>query len=125
TQMMKGFGGVLNDTQLKRFNQLSLQQAAFQIFQDPQVKDKLKLSDAQVERLRQTAADYAKQINAINQLGQTNVEEATRRYEGFLRRRGEAINSALDAQQRKTLEEMLGESFQFPPDFGTPKTRRP
>jgi hypothetical protein len=117
-QLSRSFGQILNEQQMQRFNQLNLQQQGFSVFQDPRTRSQLNLTDAQVQQLQKASQDFDQQLLEISRLAQTNSQQAAKRYNDLSQQRMQNINTILNQQQRQAFQNMIGDPFNFPPNFG-------
>jgi len=103
---------ILDPQSRGRFNQLWNQYRGYDVFNDPETKQKLNLTDEQMQKFRQASQDYYTQQNQ----GGTGAD-AERRWSEGRRKMGENINSILNEQQRQTWREMTGEPYNFSSSF--------
>ncbi len=108
---------VFTRPQAIRYRQLELQNRGLAAFNDPTVKRQLNLSPGQVDRLRALDERTNRALREIDRATQGNRAEANRRYDTLQRETENRVNSILNANQRKTWQDMTGERFVLPPDF--------
>jgi hypothetical protein len=99
-----------------RYNQLNLQYQGYAAFNDPQVQTRLKLTDEQRQNFNRYYNDWNKQMN-------TYATEYSRDRDGVNKQFGEhwkqqraRINETLTPEQRRSWNEMTGESHDFSAD---------
>jgi len=116
---------ILNPQQQQRFNQLSWQYQGYNAFNDPQVQQKLNLTDEQKEKLRQHASEFSNQVNDLNKNFATDREGTSKRFNELRQRDREWMNSFLTPQQQQTWREMVGDAYDFSNTKSTPRQSNP
>lgn len=109
---------VFNRGQASRYRQLELQNRGLGAFTDPTVRRQLNLSSSQAYQLRTLDERTQRVRQDIDRAAQGNRVEANRRYEALQRDTEHRVNSILNANQRKTWQEMTGERFVAPANSG-------
>lgn len=112
----KSLSEFLKPEQLNRYEQISLQARGPEAFADPQVQEKLKLSDEQKAKLKELNASMRAKMAEIRQAPQ---EERMRK---MLDLRKESMSQAagvLTEAQKLIWKEMTGEPFEL--RFGPPR----
>jgi hypothetical protein len=109
-------GTILNPQQLQRFNQLHLQNQGYGAFNNPEIQQKLKLTNDQSVNLRQYEQQYNQKVNDILKGAVTDPQGAAKQYEEFRRQNSEQINSMFTPQQVQMWREMTGDLYSFPPN---------
>jgi hypothetical protein len=109
---------VFTREQASRYRQLELQNRGLGAFTDPPVRRQLNLSSSQVDQLRALDERTQRARQEIDRAAQGNRVEANRRYEVLQRDTENRVNSILNANQRKALQEMIGERFVPPTNSG-------
>jgi hypothetical protein len=112
-------GGILTPDQLNRYGQLQLQQRGLEAFSDADIRQRLNLTDQQIQGLRQMEQDYDRLIRELRRDVPANRNEALRRYDQFQQQTRDRLNNLFTEQQRNTWGQMIGNPFNFRPDFGT------
>lgn len=108
----KMMADVLKPDQIKRFDQISLQQRGLQAFTDPELLKKIDLNDDQKAKIRDIGQEVQAQRQEIMQ-GFQDDREGTMKKMNTLRK--ESIDKALAVltdSQKKTYKEMSGEPFE-------------
>ncbi len=123
----KALPDILRAEQVKRLEQIKLQLSGIIPFAQPEVQQKLKLTDKQKEEMQTIADDVKKDIRkAIESAG--NLREKVQSVLKFPQIRAEAVQRAVDKlsnQQKKTWGEMVGDKFEFPFDIIRPTMTEP
>jgi len=109
--------GILNPEQFQRFNQLQLQSRGAAAFSDPQLSQKLNLTQAQQQQLQNIASQEWQQLNQIYNMAGTDPTKATSQYDTFRKQQAQTINSILTPEQRQTWQQMVGQPYDFPPSW--------
>jgi predicted negative regulator of RcsB-dependent stress response len=110
---MKTLHEVLTAEQVKRYEQIVLQQLGIMAFADPEIQEKLKLTDAQKERVHEVAMDLHGRMRDLPQ--SISPEKMAEVHEQALALHRKALDQALtclSAEQRATWKEMVGKSFE-------------
>ena len=109
---------VLYPNQLERLQEIALQMRGIGAFEDPDVVEKLGLTEDQKEQLsakreefRETARERMQEIFAGGGGDREKMGEAFREMRAEME---DNILSVLTAEQRKTFDEMKGEAFEMP-----------
>jgi Spy/CpxP family protein refolding chaperone len=119
----KAVKGVLDEKQMKRLQQIHVQQEGIAAFQDDEgVVKALKLNDEQKDKIKAISADLQKEMGNLfggggGGRGRGNPE--TQQKIQSLRK--EAMTNAtkvLNDDQKKTLKDLTGEPFEVKPDQG-------
>lgn len=113
----KSAGGVFNDTQLSRYQQLQYQYGGFNTLYDPTIQTKLGLTAEQTKALADQVGWNDRQRQEINRTAATDPTRATQMYGDYWRQRQERFNTYLTPQQQKVWREMTGEPYTFQPTF--------
>lgn len=113
----RGFSTATKDVftpeQQQRYNQLYYQYQGYNAFNDPQVQQKLNLTDAQKQKLRQYSTQFQTQQNDINKSVTTDRQGAGKRFGELRNRDRDFTNSFLTDEQRQTWRQMTGEPYTF------------
>jgi hypothetical protein len=111
----KEAAGVLTPRQMARYRQLELQARGPEAFTDARVQKKLNLTAQQRQKLEALRQRYQRQMSELDQGSRGGKDEAAYRKQFF-----QEANALLDAGQRRSWRELIGEDFNF-----TPKLPRP
>jgi hypothetical protein len=114
-QLMKSTGEIFNEQQVNRLNQLNLQRQGIAAFNDPTIRQRLNLSDAQHEQLRLLNEQIQRDQNDILRGLDSNRDATLRRFNEFQTQIGDRVNTILDDRQRRIWSDMTGNRFNFPP----------
>jgi hypothetical protein len=104
---------ILSAEQLKRFDQITLQQRGISAFTEPEVAAKLKLTDEQKSKLQQMAEDFRGQMREVFQKNQGNFEEARKEMATLRKESMDKATALLSADQKMTWKELTGEPFEI------------
>src|SRR5262249_52277647 len=119
--MNKSAGDILNQQQIQRFNQLYTQHQGFDAFINPDLRQRLNISDTQLQQLRKANQDFDQQLRDLSKASQGDP----RTWQTLYRRRSDRINDVLTDQQRPMWRQMTGDTFTFPPIPMTPPFKSP
>jgi hypothetical protein len=114
SDVMRAAAGVLDERQMARYRQLSLQAEGLEVFSDPDVAKRLNLTQAQRERLRTLKEETDRRLEELARNAGRNRAEAERDAAELRRDRMEQAKRALTAEQRRVFSEMTGST----PDLG-------
>ncbi len=109
--------GQLSDTfnpqQIKRLKEIQIQQQGLQAFSDPGVERVLRLTDEQKKKIKAIEEDFMQQVRPLFQRGAPGSFEVRLKKMTDLNKQAiEKSVGVLDADQRKTWKELLGEPFE-------------
>ena len=111
TEAVKALG--LNETQTKRFQQISLQTRRAQAFVDPEVVAKLKISDDQKKQIQELTQESQTKGREIFQNNQDDRAEAMKLIQALQKEVGTKVMALLSDDQTKSWKEMTGEPFEM------------
>jgi Spy/CpxP family protein refolding chaperone len=103
---------VLTADQLKRFEQVELQQRGINAFADAAVEKQLKLSDDQKAKLKELSDSTSGQMREIFQSSQGNFQEAREKMAPLRKESMAKASALLDSGQKATWKELTGEPFE-------------
>jgi hypothetical protein len=109
--LTKALGDVLQPDQIKRFQQIMLQQRGAEAFSEPEIRIALKLTRAQQDQLRMLIADGLDEMRDQFRFGPGSASAQAAR-EIFVAVRKKTMDKAvgvLNDEQKKTWKEMTGE----------------
>jgi len=112
TELVKGMGGILKPEQVKRFEQIQLQQSGVGAFSSPRVQEGLKLTDDQQSKLREINEESTQAMRDAFQDSQSDREGAMKKFAELRKQATEKAVGVLTAEQKKTWKEMAGEPFE-------------
>lgn len=102
---------LLKPEQVRRLQQINLQQQGEYIFSSPQVATSLKLSDEQKQLIRDIQLDSSRIQQAIYQQAGTDFREAQKQTAELRRVVVEIITAILTEEQKKSWKDLVGEPF--------------
>ena len=120
----KALADVLKPEQMKRYRQIQLQHLGLMAFTEPDVRSKLKLTDAQVGRIGRINADSQSQRRELAQGGGGNREEMRKKAATLGKEGMDKALAVLSADQKQAWKDMTGEPFEVRFQ-GFPVFRRP
>jgi Spy/CpxP family protein refolding chaperone len=122
----KAIAAVLKEDQMKRFKQIEMQQAGIQVFAAPDAQKALKLTDEQKEKIKAFGEDLAKDQQEMMAEMRKNfqpgggfdpdsirktMEDMGKKQTNLRKEYMDKARKALNEEQAKTLDEMLGKPF--------------
>jgi len=113
----KSLKDILSSDQMKRLEQINHQQQGIRVFQNEEVQSALKLTDDQKGKLKTIGEDMQKEMTGLRPAGGGRPDAETLTKMDTLRK--ETMTKAKDtltADQKKTLDELLGKPFTVKPD---------
>jgi len=112
-ELMKGVGEILKPEQVKRFQEIQLQQAGTTAFAMPRVQEGLKLTEDQKSKIREIGEESMQAMRDAFQGGGQGDREAGRKKMAELRKQStEKVLGVLTDDQKKKWKEMTGEPFE-------------
>jgi hypothetical protein len=113
-EVLKELSSTLRSEQIKRLKQIHVQQQGLLAFADPEVERTLKLSDDQKSKLRALGVDFARQARPLFRRGaQGSFETRLKKMTDLNKQAMEKSVGILDADQKKTWKELIGEPFEI------------
>lgn len=110
-ELLQLLGRVLDEEQVTRLKQLSLQREGMGLFNYPEIREALKLSDKDVDALEATYKKLRDDCVRDYQSGKITKEEGKRRYDALGSQIPAGVRAQLNAKQRRALNDLLGEPF--------------
>ncbi|MCS6852572.1 MAG: hypothetical protein NZ700_15560 [Gemmataceae bacterium] len=115
----------LTPEQAKRLKQIMLQQRGLDAFNEPRVKEALKLTEDQAEKIRGIREEMAEKMReAFQRGGGGNPREAFEKLRQLRKDMWDKAVNVLTDEQKKVWKDLAGEPFE-PVRRGLPPTRRP
>lgn len=112
-ELRKGMTEILKPEQVKRFDQIQLQQSGYMAFATPRVQDELKLTDEQKSKVRDLIMEQGRAMrDAFQGGGQQDRQEAMRKMADMRKQASEKAMAILTDDQKKTWKDMTGEPFE-------------
>lgn len=108
----KALKDLLKPEQLKRFNQISIQQRGIMAFADPEVRTKMKFSEEQGPEIRTLMESFGTEAREIFQNNQGNFQESRKQLEALRKSKMDKALALLNDDQKKTWKELTGEPFE-------------
>jgi len=115
-ELAKGMGGILKPEQIKRFEQIQLQQSGASAFSSPRVQEGLKLTDDQKAKLREINEESGQAMRDAFQDFQSDREGAMKKLAELRKQATEKAVGVLTDEQKKSWKEMAGEPFEIVPE---------
>jgi hypothetical protein len=112
-ETLKAFAEVLQPQQLRRLQQIDLQQRGALAFQEPDVIKALQLTPDQQELVKTINADAGKEMKDSFVNPQAKLEEVGRKIGELRKETMERATAVLTEAQRKMWQEMVGAPFEF------------
>ncbi|HZP80337.1 MAG TPA: hypothetical protein VFB21_01745 [Chthonomonadaceae bacterium] len=119
----KAVADILDTTQMKRFEQLELQQQGPSALMRKDIADRLKLTEAQRSKLAEIQQQAMSEMRALFQSGNGGgpggmSEENRQKFQAIQKTSNEKALAVLTAEQQKQWKQMLGAPFTFGPPPG-------
>jgi Spy/CpxP family protein refolding chaperone len=111
-EIEKGAKDVLTPEQMKRLQQIELQQRGADAFTDEKVQEKLKLTDDQKEKVKTITEDARKEAKEIFANAGEDREGARKKFAALRKETMGKVTEVLTDEQKKTWKEMVGEPFE-------------
>ena len=117
TSVLKAAGEFLKPDQVARLKQISLQQRGSMAFSDPEVAQKLNLTDAQKTDIKSIQDESMQEMRSIFQDNQDDPDARMKKMNELRKQTLTKVEAKLNDEQQKTWKELLGSPFeiQFPP----------
>jgi hypothetical protein len=112
-EMFQSIGQVLSPSQLKRLKQIMLQQWGIVLFDFPEIREALKLGDAQLAKLKQTHEEISRKLQKDTIDGKITRDEAVKQASVHSRGICDRVRAGLTQEQQRTLNDLLGASYRF------------
>jgi Spy/CpxP family protein refolding chaperone len=111
-ELLKGLGNILHPEQVKRFEQIQLQQAGPAAFMMPRAQEGLKLTDDQKSKVREINDELGQSMRGLAQDFQSDREGAMKKFAEMRKQAAEKALGVLTDEQKKTWKELTGEPFE-------------
>jgi len=121
--LRKGLDKVLKPEQVKRFEQIQLQQSGINAFAMPRVQEDLKLTDEQKSKFREISEEQSQAIRGAFSGARDDREGAMRKVADARKQANEKAQAVLTDDQKKTWKEMTGEPFEVRFEFRRPNNQ--
>jgi hypothetical protein len=110
---MKAAGEFLKAEQITRLKQIANQQRGAQAFADPEVAQKLNLTEAQKTDIQAIQQESMQEMRSIFQEAQNDREAAMKKMNDLRKQTLSKAEAKLNDEQQKTWKEMLGAPFEI------------
>lgn len=116
-------GGILNDKQKARLKEIAIQQAGAMAMSNKDVAEALKLTDDQVNKIKELTDSFRKDARAAFQSAAGDRDAAREAMTKLRKESSEKIMAVLTADQKAAFEKMKGEKIDLPTGgfFGPPR----
>jgi hypothetical protein len=108
--MYEYLAGKLKPEQILRMKQLMRQESGMDIFEHKEIRDALNLKAAEIPKLRKIHDQLLKEISGGGN-GKYTKEEVGKRFGALLKGVPGKVRAALTEEQRKKLQELIGDQF--------------
>jgi Spy/CpxP family protein refolding chaperone len=108
-----GITDILKAEQVKRFEQLQLQQAGVMAFGMPRVQEGLKLTEEQKTKIRDLNQEFQPKMREAMADFQNDREGAMKKMAVVRKEQNEKAMAVLTAEQRTSFKDMTGEPFEI------------
>lgn len=111
----KAIKDILNESQYKRYQELSLQQQGPSALNRPEIAKKLGLSESQKQKIQEINSDQMEQMRSMFQGGGGGGDFAARREEmqKLREQTSKKLLAVLTSAQKKKWDDLLGKPFKF------------
>ena len=117
--VMKALAGVLNDKQVKRLRQISLQQRGSSAFKDAKVQKELNITDDQAKNIDTVLDDARKEMAEAFKGAGGDFGGMREKLQNLRTETDEKVLGVLSSEQRKAWKQLVGEEFKLEqPTFG-------
>jgi len=109
----KGLEGFLKPDQLKRFEQINMQQRGPAALLNPEVRAPLKLTDDQLRELKALSSRTGDRMREVFQDGDTPIQNRMDKVAAIQAEAMEAVGKVLDDSQEATWKDLIGAPFKI------------
>ncbi len=121
-KLQKEIKGILNEDQMKRYKEISLQAMGFAAFEQEEVAKKLELTDEQKKKIEDIQQSVMEQTRSAFQDAQGDREAMVQKMREIREGAKTKALAVLTDKQKETWKEMTGKEFTFEP-FGGGRRR--
>jgi len=125
TDWLAGTKDIFTPQQRDRYQQLYYQYGGFNTINDPAVQKRLNITEQQRRNLRDAINWSNSQYAEIQRLNATNPQQAAERYREYQKQNLERLNNFLTPEQQRAWKELVGDPYNFQPQFAPTTTTRP
>lgn len=111
-ETQKAIKEILKPEQVKRFNQIEMQQRGLRAFMDPEVRTKMKLTEDQGQEIRSLGETLQSESRDIREKNQGDFQEIMKQMNALNKAKMEKVIALLTDDQKKTWKELTGEPFE-------------
>jgi Spy/CpxP family protein refolding chaperone len=111
TEIKTGLGEILKPEQVKRFEQIQLQQAGTMAFGQPKVQEALKITEEQKTKIRDLGQEYQPKIREAMQGFQDDREAAMKKMAELRKEQSDKAMAILTDSQKASWKELTGAPF--------------
>jgi hypothetical protein len=111
-ELLKGLRGILQPEQVKRFEQIQLQQSGPNAFLTPRVQEALKLTDDQKSKIRELNDELGQSMRDLAQDFQSDREGAMKKVIALRKQAAEKAVGLLTDEQKRSWKELTGEPYE-------------
>jgi hypothetical protein len=104
---------ITDPRQQQRYHQLYTQYQGYDALTNPQIQQKLNLTDQQRQQLQQFGSTYNQQLNTLQQNSQANPQATANQFNTLRQQANQNINSILTPQQQQNWRQMTGDPYNF------------
>jgi len=112
TELVKGMGEILKPEQVKRFEEIQVQQSGIGAFSSPRVLEKLKLTDEQKTQIREIGEESREASREAFENLQSDREAGMKKLAELRKQSTEKAVGVLTDEQKKAWKELTGEPFE-------------
>jgi hypothetical protein len=116
-ELFAALGEALRPEQVERMKQIILQIKGMELFDYPEIRDALKIGDKDVKLMKaaydKLAHEERKKLDSAIQAKQMTREQAAKRASNFRFSVPDNVRESLSPAQKKTLEDLLGEKYNY------------
>ena len=113
-ELFQSLSQVLNAEQMKRLKQIALQWWGIGLFDHPEIREQLHLSDKQAKALRESYNRLVADLTIKLASGKTDQQLGQQQIYALEKSVPDQVRAQLTKEQQATLRNLLGEPFEFP-----------
>lgn len=112
-KMFESIGKTLTAEQMKRYKQVLAQIGGMMMFEHKEVRDLLKIDQKQMDKMNAAYREIGQKIQAEIKSAKLTEKEVKAKYGKEINGIPEKVRDMLSAEQKKKLDELIGEPFDF------------
>lgn len=105
---------ILKADQIKRYDQINLQMTGINAFHQPEVAEKLNLTDEQKDKIASIESDLRKEMEGLREQNQGELRAAFQKMRQQQDEAKDKVVALLDDDQKAAWKEMTGKPFEMP-----------